>query len=182
MLRQILEDPMATKSKTPARKKTRRASRPRKTRTDRGLLTRADLEQIVNELACSVAPADVAALLQKEAALRERAEGLGPEFDLLRRQLLLFLDCLRDFVNGRCPQIPFSTIAVAAAALLYFSKEVDLVPDFLPRLGKLDDAAVVAVAVERARKGLERYCAATGRSLQELLPVAGDRELTPSCP
>ncbi len=157
------------------------ASAPRTKNKRPAVLTRKDLEQIVNDLACKVAPADVASLLQHEAELHQKIAALPEDLALLRRQLNLFLDCLRDYAAGHCEQIPLSTAAIAAAAILYFSNEVDLVPDFLPRLGKLDDAAVVSVAVERARKGLERYCLATGKNLQEVLPAARGRARSPAC-
>lgn len=145
------------------------------------LLTRRDLEHIVDELACAVAPPDVEGLLHKEKQLRAQIAELDDELKWLGRQLSLLLDCLRDFHTKRCPQIPFSTVALSAAAILYFANEVDLVPDFLPRLGKLDDAAVVTVAMERARKGLERYCTATGRQLADYLPPTKGRRRIRVC-
>ncbi len=136
------------------------------------VLERADLERIVTDLACTVAPADVATLMQREAELRERVAGLDRRFALLKRQLTLLLDCLRDHLEGRIDQIPYATIAHAAAAVLYFGNEMDLLPDFLPRIGRLDDAAIVAIACERVAEGLRRYARATGRSWRGILPPA----------
>jgi len=136
------------------------------------VLERADLERIVTDLACTVAPADVATLMQREAELRERVAGLDRRFALLKRQLTLLLDCLRDHLEARIDQIPYATIAHAAAAVLYFGNEMDLLPDFLPRIGRLDDAAIVAIACERVAEGLRRYARATGRSWRGILPPA----------
>jgi uncharacterized membrane protein YkvA (DUF1232 family) len=82
--------------------------------------------------------------------------------------MTLALDCLRDHVEGECPQIPYYTIALMAAGVTYFGDELDVVPDFLPG-GTLDDATVMALACELAYEGLERYCTATGRETRGVL-------------
>lgn len=134
------------------------------------LLNRADIRTILYELANRVAPADVTALLQTESELRKRAASLpADDLALLRDQLTLALDCLRDHVDGTCPQIPYYTISLLAAAVSYFADELDVIPDFLPRVGRLDDAVVMALAYELGRDGLRRYCAWKGRDAGALL-------------
>lgn len=142
---------------------------------------RDDLERIVADLACTIAPADVVSLMEHEAELRERVAALDPRFALLKRQLILLLDCLRDHLAGRIQQVPYSTIAHAAAAVLYFGNEMDLLPDFLPRLGRLDDAAIVAIACERVAEGLRRYARATGRSWRGIVPLQPRKHAAGPC-
>lgn len=155
-----------------AKKVGSKAARPARPRQEELVLERGDLERIVADLACTVAPADVATLMEHEQELRERVATLDRRFGLLKRQLTLLLDCLHDHLAGRIDQIPYSTIAHAAAAVLYFGNEFDLLPDFLPHVGRLDDAAIVAIACERVAEGLRRYARATGRSWRGVLPVA----------
>lgn len=126
-------------------------------------LDRHDLQRLILELAVQVAPADVEFALTGRERILERAHAIGSH--LAAGQIELVFDCLTDHTQGRCPQIPLHTISVLGAALLYFLDEIDLIPDFIPRLGDLDDAAVFAVALSLAHAGLERYCNATGRSL-----------------
>lgn len=123
------------------------------------LLTAAELRRAVFELANTLAPADVDDLFAEEAALRERATLLGGEpGNLLRLQVDLALACLRDHAAGEAPQIPYYTISLLAAGLAYLADELDLVPDFLPKVGTLDDALVMAMACQLAEDGLRRYC------------------------
>ncbi len=134
------------------------------------LLNRADIRNIVYELANRMAPADISALLESENDLRERAAKLRcDDLPLLGEQLSVALDCLRDHVAGACPQIPYYTITLLAAAVSYFADELDVIPDFLPRVGKLDDAVVMAMAYELGRDGLRRYCAWKGLDTHSLL-------------
>ena len=138
------------------------------------VLDRSDIRIILYELANQLAPADLTALLQAESELRERATGLGVDgMPLLAEQLTLALDCLRDHEDGACPQIPYYTISLLAAAVSYFANELDVIPDFLPRVGRLDDAVVMALAYELARDGMRRYCAWKGRDLSAVLRATG---------
>ena len=143
------------------------APRPQRKRTPAPkrtpLLERADIRTIVFDLATRLAPTDVVTLMEREDTLRKQAAGIkSKEFTLLREEVSVALDCLRDHVAGDCPQIPYYTIALLAAGLYYFGDDLDVIPDFLPGIGRLDDAAVMAMACELAKDGLQRYCDATG--------------------
>ena len=117
------------------------------------------MRRAVLELANTLAPADVGDLLAEEKMLRERALRLGrAPGRILRAQLDLALSCLGDHVAGACPQIPFYTISLLAAGVAYLAEKLDLIPDFLPRGGTLDDALVMALACQLADDGLRRYC------------------------
>jgi uncharacterized membrane protein YkvA (DUF1232 family) len=128
------------------------------------------------DLARYIAPADVTAMMGREQELRVRAAALTtPPLALLRDQLAVALDCLRDHVAGNCPQIPYSTISLLAAGVCYFADELDFVPDFLSRVGRLDDGAVMAMAFQLGADGIRRYCTATGRDAEAVLGRAGGR-------
>jgi len=139
-----------------AGKRTGSRLRPKRRRT--ALLTRSDIVEFVKEHAARIAAPDVAVLVTDAARLRARAAALrGVRYQPLRRQIRDALECLDDYLAGRCPQIPYYTVAVLAAALFYFRRPLDAVPDFLLKLGALDDALVMAVATEVAAEGLSRY-------------------------
>jgi uncharacterized membrane protein YkvA (DUF1232 family) len=123
------------------------------------LLTRAEVVHAVIELANKLAPADVGDLMVAESSIRERAAKLpGAPGRTLRAQLELAIMCLKDHAAGRCPQIPYYAISLLAAGVAYLADQLDFVPDFLPRIGMIDDALVMAVACDLGRDGLKRYC------------------------
>jgi uncharacterized membrane protein YkvA (DUF1232 family) len=141
---------------TPARRATHEGS-PRAVRHP--LLTRAEVTRAVIELANKLAPADVGDLLVAESTIRQRAMQLpGVPGRRMRAQLELALLCLKDHHAGVCPQIPYYSISLLAAGVAYLADQLDFIPDFLPRIGMLDDAVVMAVATDMARDGLRRYC------------------------
>ena len=155
-----------------ARRSTKRTSATRgPRRAKQTLLTRAEVVRAVVELANTLAPADVGDLLIAESTIRERATKLpGPPGKTLRGELDLALMCLKDHAAGRCPQIPYYSISLLAAGVAYLADQLDFVPDFLPRIGMIDDALVMAVAFELGRDGLRRYCVWKG-----LAPLARRR-------
>lgn len=166
---------MATKKTSRSGKVSNRAGRagkpvarkerpaPRNRRRGGPVVRPADVRTILFELARVLAPADLTRLMHRESALRERVASLDDEkLALLREQTLLALDCIGDHLAGRAPQIPYFSVVILAAAVSYFSEALDIIPDFLPRIGRLDDALVMAVACQIAEEGIRRYCEGKG--------------------
>jgi len=52
-------------------------------------------------------------------------------------------------------KIPFRTIAAIVAGLLYVLNLLDLIPDFIPLVGQIDDAAVIAACLLMVRQEWE---------------------------
>jgi len=69
----------------------------------------------------------------------------------------LLIRLVTSYVNGSYRQISTSTIVSGLAVLLYVLSPVDLVPDFIPVLGFLDDAALIAWFMDRFRVELEHF-------------------------
>jgi uncharacterized membrane protein YkvA (DUF1232 family) len=131
--------------------------KPRPAPADRPVLSDADFEQHLISHAAAVAPADVTALVARGTVVRRRLHGerhLHPE---LARRGNVALDLLSDHARGACPQIPYHTISLLASALLYYLAPVDVIPDFIPRIGTADDALVLDIAWRLAAPGIERY-------------------------
>ncbi len=113
---------------------------------------RRELEKRVKK----VSEADVEKVV-KEAEEIERKVKRG---SLLSRQLekvRLLLMLVRDYWNGEYRDIDWFNVAVAVAALIYVLTPIDLIPDFIPVAGQVDDVAVLLVAWELISKEVCRY-------------------------
>ena len=66
---------------------------------------------------------------------------------------------LKAWRRGDYPVVPWRTIIMAVGALIYFVDPFDLIPDFIPVIGYLDDATVVAFVVESIRRDLDKFLA-----------------------
>jgi uncharacterized membrane protein YkvA (DUF1232 family) len=64
---------------------------------------------------------------------------------------------VEDFADGLEKDIPFEAAAEAAFALVYFHREIDIIPDFIPEIGFADDAAVVETILRRHVDVFARY-------------------------
>lgn len=76
---------------------------------------------------------------------------------LMARQVGLMGEMVYDSVCGDY-DVPWKSVATVAGALAYFVNPWDLVPDFIPYMGYLDDAYVIHLAIEFAKEDLLEYC------------------------
>jgi len=123
----------------------------------RPVLAVADFERYLTTSAAIIAPADVTSLLSHTPALHERLAADRADHPELVQQARVALRLLTDHAHGECPQIPYQTVSLLAAALLYYLAPMDVIPDFIPRIGTADDAVVLGVAWRLAAPGVQRY-------------------------
>jgi uncharacterized membrane protein YkvA (DUF1232 family) len=67
-----------------------------------------------------------------------------------------------DYLEGRYTRIPVTTIWVITFALLYVAWPFDIIPDFIPGMGWLDDAFIIGLVFGAISRDLRKYCKATG--------------------
>jgi len=84
----------------------------------------------------------------------------------LYKQVILLFRMLKD-AWSKDYELPWKTIASIVAALLYFVNPFDLIPDFIPVVGFLDDAGVVFICISFIREDLQAYAKAKGLNLDE---------------
>lgn len=77
--------------------------------------------------------------------------------DAVWDDLRTILRLLVAWVDRSYQKIPWASIGILVAALVYFVTPVDVVPDALGALGFVDDVAVISTAVETVRNELERF-------------------------
>lgn len=94
------------------------------------------------------------------------AEGRGKSapFELIRKVVELGA-MVRDWFAGRYRKAPWRTIAMAGFAVLYAINVFDLVPDFIPVAGWLDDLGIlgaVTLAIQGDLTDYKRWRAGQG--------------------
>jgi uncharacterized membrane protein YkvA (DUF1232 family) len=113
---------------------------------------------LVQQGAQKVTEADIEKVVDKSAEIEKKFVAGGPLQRFVDDGRLL-LDVVKDYWRGRYRQVPFGTIGAAVFTLIYVLNPLDLVPDVLPLIGQIDDAAVVAACLLLIERDLHSYSA-----------------------
>ena len=69
----------------------------------------------------------------------------------------VMISMIRSYVRKEYTEIPIGPIISMISALIYFVSPVDIISDFLPVVGYLDDAAVVAACIKLVKSDIDDY-------------------------
>jgi len=89
-------------------------------------------------------------VLQKAVKHQDQLKGILQDLMALYRML-------KAWSRGDYKMIPWKTIVLALAALIYFLNPLDLIPDFILGIGYLDDAVVLGFVMNSIRKDVSKY-------------------------
>jgi len=109
----------------------------------------------------------LAKLAAKRGSVAQGLAEVPDRMHLAANQTRLVLELIDDVKSGTYRSIPWRHVALLSAIALYAVSPADVVPDFIPVLGSLDDVVLMAIATRIARKQLRAYCRFKGYSAAE---------------
>ena len=95
-------------------------------------------------------------ILGKEDKIKDQLEN-GRGLERYTKDLLLLMSLVKDYYQGNYRNIPYKTISAAVVGLLYVINPIDLIPDFIPFIGQIDDALVLKFCLKLMEKDLRKY-------------------------
>lgn len=99
---------------------------------------------------------DLKKVLDKSDEIEKKFRNHGPLARFIEDLKLLF-SLMKDYMNETYRAIPWWSVAAIVAALFYVLDPIDLIPDFIPVIGYIDDAAVVAICLRMVEADLQKY-------------------------
>ncbi|QKE27430.1 DUF1232 domain-containing protein [Arcobacter acticola] len=71
--------------------------------------------------------------------------------------LKLMINLIIDYVKGDYTNVPWNTIAAITGAIIYFVSPIDVIPDFIPVVGYVDDLTVIKFTLDLVSEDLIKY-------------------------
>ena len=78
---------------------------------------------------------------------------VGEEFAVIP----IMISLIKHYVEGKYTTVPYGTILAIMSALIYVLSPVDIIPDFIPFVGHLDDVAVIGLCLSMVKTDIEAY-------------------------
>ncbi len=120
-----------------------------------------DKKQAMAELQSRYQKAD--ALLKDDAKMEPFLEKLEKKLKwipFVRQELKMIpilISMVRSYWKKDYTRVPRRTMLAIVSALIYFLSPIDVIPDWIPVLGQMDDALVVATCWKLVNKDVEDY-------------------------
>jgi len=118
-------------------------------------VSKEEAKKELEKNASKITEEDIVKVLEQKEKIQEKFTN-GP-LGKFMSEVKILMEMLKDYIDGNYKEIPWYMIAAVTAALLYVFSQIDLIPDFIPLAGLLDDAMVIAVCLELVELELEKY-------------------------
>ena len=125
-------------------------------------------EEFIKEGAENVTPKDIQTVDEKSDEINKKFSSRGPLKRFIEDGKVLTA-MVKDWRTGKYRQALYGTIAAVVFGLIYVFNPFDIIPDVLPIIGAVDDAAVIGALLMLVERDLNKY-----RSWKEQQFIADD--------
>jgi uncharacterized membrane protein YkvA (DUF1232 family) len=124
-------------------------------------------DEITQSAAFRRAASDAEAYVNDPKRLRKLIEDAIGKINVIPRgpfgetwpYLLAMVRVVRDYQRAEYRDIAAAKLLIIIAAIIYFVSPFDVIPDWIPVLGHIDDAFVVTLALKSVRGDLDTFMA-----------------------
>jgi uncharacterized membrane protein YkvA (DUF1232 family) len=149
-----------SKATKPAKKKA--AAKPRAKEEDQAVG-----DEITQSAAFRRAASDAEAYAGDPKRLRKLVEDAVGKINIIPRgpfadtwpYLMAMIRVVRDYQRGEYRDMAAPKLLIIIAAIIYFVSPFDVIPDWIPVLGHIDDAFVISLALKSVRADLDTFMA-----------------------
>ena len=90
----------------------------------------------------------------KKAQQNENSQVIQPDF---WTHLKAFFRLMKAYIRREYTDVPWGSIALVAGAIIYFVSPIDLLLDWIPLAGFIDDAAVLVFVLRQVKIDLAKF-------------------------
>ncbi len=117
-----------------------------------------EIADYVKRGAAAITPRVVATIVHQIPMWKaEFTQIKSPSHPHLVAQLQFLADAVEDVMDGSDKDLAFGAFAEAVFALTYAHKKVDIIPDFVAKLGHADDSSIVRAVLIQNEKAFAQY-------------------------
>jgi uncharacterized membrane protein YkvA (DUF1232 family) len=124
-------------------------------------------DEITQSVAFRRATVDAETYVTDPARLRKLVQDAVGKINIIPRgpfgetwpYLLAMIRVVRDYLRAEYRDMPAPKLLIIIAAIIYFVSPFDVIPDWVPVLGHIDDAFVVSLALKSVRADLDTFMA-----------------------
>src|SRR5210317_1241122 len=91
-----------------------------------------------------------------DEAIRDKLDKAYPALKTALKNVRVLYALFKDTVNGKY-KIPPASVAMIGGGLLYFILPTDLIPDFIPVIGYVDDLAILTTIMNSLKEEINDY-------------------------
>ena len=113
-------------------------------------------EEEINKRAKNISREDIEDMLgkvDKAKELSEKAGFLSQYWEDIKTSFAM----IRDWFSGGYDKVPTRMVVSLIGAILYFLSPLDIIPDWIPMAGFIDDAAILAFVFKLSEADLKMY-------------------------
>jgi len=110
----------------------------------------------LNKRSKKITEEDLGKVIKNKSKIEQLVAGHGP-LKRFYEDIKLLISMVKDYYSGAYREIPWWAISAVVAALLYVLSPIDLIPDVIPLVGFIDDAAVVTACLKLIEMQLKEY-------------------------
>jgi uncharacterized membrane protein YkvA (DUF1232 family) len=78
-------------------------------------------------------------------------------FDQVKEVMQTFIRLGKAYINGSYRQVSNKSLLIGVAVLLYLVSPIDVIPDFIPVIGYLDDISLMAWFIDAFQKEINNF-------------------------
>ena len=95
-------------------------------------------------------------LIQKVQILCEKARNIIVIGEIIVH-IPLLCRMVRDYINGSYTALPIKSVAMIVVGLIYFVNPCDIIADYIPMLGMLDDGFILGQILNALQSDIQHY-------------------------